>query len=89
MKTVWKYPIPTQDDFTLVMPEPALILRVGTQRGEPYVWALVDTTKPSIDVALSLRSTGHDATGVGTYIGTFQVVEGALVFHLFYGGGKA
>jgi len=33
-----------------------------------------------------MRGTGHVADGVGTFIATFQMEGGALIFHTFDGG---
>jgi hypothetical protein len=65
------------------MPEGAEILTVQMQNGEPCLWALVDAHLPTTNRKILIRGTGHDASGVGRYISTFQMKGGALVFHAF------
>ena len=89
MKTIHKYPLSLQDDFTLDLPQAAVILCVQTQNNFPYIWALVDTDRPIVTQRFALRGTGHDCEDVSSilydYIGTFHLRGGELVFHLFKG----
>ncbi len=84
MKSVYKYPLPVTDSFTLELPDGAVILSLQTQRGLPCVWALVDR-----DVASSTRrhfrtyGTGHPIDQQGSFVGAYQIQGGALVFHVF------
>lgn len=84
MKTIWKYPIP-MGGFTLEMPANAHILTVQTQDGSPFLWAMVDTEAPTVERRFTVRGTGHGANGVleTAYIGTFQLLDGAFIGHLF------
>lgn len=81
--TVYKYRIPVEDTFMLDLPKGAEILSVQVQGSDPFVWAKVDPRAPSEERRFAVRGTGHDATGVGAYIGTFQLSGGAFVGHLF------
>lgn len=87
MNTVWKYELMLADTFVLTMPQGAIPLAVQTQDGIPTLWALVDPNQPMASVRFRLAGTGHMiATGPGIhqrYIGTFQLHDGKLVFHLF------
>jgi len=85
MITIWKYVIQTTDVQKIAMPVGADILTVQTQGGQPCMWVIVDT-----EVAKSVRT--FEVVGTGNpmterddrqYIGTYQLHEGALVFHLF------
>lgn len=84
-RTIWKYPV-KPGAFELTMPLHAQILCVQEQQGEPHLWALVSPDASRTETR-RFRSygTGHDIDGMGTgyYIGTFQLADGALVFHLF------
>lgn len=86
---VWKYPLVIDDLFEIVMPYGAKILHVDTQYGTPYLWALCNTQETvSERRRFRLAGTGHPIRlgFVGeqpTYIGSFQMRDGALVFHLF------
>lgn len=82
---VWKFPIFTDLSFTLPMPRGARILSAQTQRGEPQMWALVDPDAGPEEREFRLVATGEriqDADRL-TYIGTVQMNDGLLVFHLF------
>jgi hypothetical protein len=84
MKCIYKYPIKVADEVRIVMPLNTEILCVQVQRDIPCIWALV--TK-STEVALRKfrwYGTGHPVEmHSGKYIGTIQMDNGALVFHLF------
>ncbi len=86
--TVWKFSVPVEDEFSLIMPRGAKILHFDTQHEAPTLWALVD---PSAELADPRRfrfaGTGHRiVTREGDelcYIGTSQMLGGNLAFHLF------
>jgi len=84
MKKIYKYPIPIEDKITLTLPVNSDILTVQIQKGEPVVYALVGTVlKMERDRKLELYSTGMEVPENRIYIGTFQMLNGALVYHLF------
>lgn len=83
MRRVFKYPLPVQDAFTLSLPVGAQLLSVQVQRGEPMLWALVDDRAGLEARHFMIRGTGHDADAVGSYVGTFQLADGAFIGHLF------
>lgn len=83
MKTIWKYTLPVGDG-EINMRQGAEILTVQTQGNIPYLWAIVDTEKTKGTRKFILRGTGHIFTGEeGKYIGTFQLINLGLVFHVF------
>jgi len=85
MLTIYKYPIEPRD-FTLTLPERARLLTVQTQYSRPCLWALVDPEAPPEERHFVTYGTGHPVTDDPvrlTYIGTFQLEGGMLVFHLF------
>lgn len=89
--TVWKYDVPAADEFTLQMPSGAEVLTVALQG------TIVDSRHPPIRMwvrgnpAASLESrrfrfagTGHPLdVDVQRYVGSVQLMDGGLVFHLF------
>ena len=86
-KNIWKYEIKITDDQSIKMPKGAEILTVQTQDGNPCIWALVD---PEADLEyrmIEVFGTGHPIhydMGIDRkYIGTIQIVEAGLVFHVF------
>lgn len=83
MKTIWKYPLRTTDAQAINMPAGAELLTIQVQNGEPCVWALVDPKAPGHFVTLSIYGTGHPVDTHGEYVGTYQLGDGALVFHVF------
>lgn len=86
MKTIWKYPVQMGDTFTLKMPITARVLDVQIQHGRPVLWALVDTDSPISMRGFKVYATGEEMTNLlptDEYLGTFQVRELGLVFHLY------
>jgi hypothetical protein len=85
MKTIHKFSISIVDEQTVQMPVGALILSIQVQRGQPCVWAMVDTDQSTHARKFYLVGTGHPCEHVNgcKYVGTFQTQEGGLVFHLF------
>lgn len=81
--TIHKYEIPLSDHIRIAMPMGAQVLSVGVQRGKPVLWAKVDPAKPPVFLTLSIRGTGHDAEGLGPFIGTLLLDDGDLVLHVF------
>ena len=87
MLTIFKYPVPIEDHFTLELPRDAKILTVQIQKGIPQLWSMVDSETKKETRHFRLAGTGHplgeDYLRINNYIGTFQMGNGALVFHLF------
>lgn len=83
MSKIYKYPIPVNDEIVLKMPKGAVVLTVQIQKSEPFIWALVDPEKEEVERRFYLYGTGMTVTHSETYIGTFQILNGGLVFHLF------
>lgn len=84
MITIYKYPVPQGDSFSLDLPINAEVLCVQMQRNQPYIWIKLDTETQKIGRRFSIFGTGHDiGKKLGfSYIGTFQP-NSDLVFHLF------
>lgn len=83
-KKIFKYPFEVTDYQTITMPKEAEILCVQVQNGVPCIWALVDTLSMPVDRYFSVYGTGHPVyNDASEYIGTFQINDGSLVFHLF------
>lgn len=83
---VWNYPVPVEDSFSLLMPLGARPLTVQLQRGRPCLWALVNPDEPKVAHHFVLCGTGRERdipAGSMRHVGTFQLSEGDLVFHLF------
>ena len=69
------------------MPVGAVVLTVQLQRGKPQLWAKVDPTAPKERRTFAVLGTGYEVGAARSdewiYCGTFQLHEGALVFHVF------
>jgi hypothetical protein len=83
MKMIYKFPV--QPGVTKhVLPADAVILTVQVQRGNPFIWVLMDPSAPGVEVTLSTYGTGHPMPyNPGKYVGTFQLEDLGLVFHVF------
>lgn len=88
MQIIYKYPVPSEDKFMLMLPLGAHVLTVQSQNNEPQLWALVDPQQPLEPRHFRLVATGQQLAdpfdkSSYVYIGTFQLLTGRLVFHLF------
>ena len=84
MKTIWKWPLPTGScRFVINMPRDAKILCVQCQKKIPVVWALVDPKKEREEVVFYGHATGEPLDDIGQYVGTYQLLDGTWVFHVF------
>ena len=86
MKKIYKYPLEIQDEQNVLLPTGAKILTVQSILDKPYLYALVNPTAPN-NMAVTIRTfgTGHPISDSDylEYIGTFQIYNGTLVFHVF------
>lgn len=86
MKTIWKYELNICDRQTIEVPASARMLTLQTQGDSPRIWALVDTEEKE-----SVRREFHTFLTGGIlpesdnleYIGTYQILGGSLIYHVF------
>ena len=84
MMTIWKYQLMAGDKQTIDMPSGARPLCVQVQNGVPCLWALCDPSAPKEKRYFEVFGTGHIVTpGTRDYLGTVQLLDGALVLHVF------
>lgn len=83
MKTIYKYPIKITDRQYIVMPFGGRALKVGLDpQGQPYIWALVDTTQSEAKYHLAMYGTGHECLApADDYFDSFN--QGSFVWHVF------
>lgn len=85
--TVWKYEINpgNMDEFHWTIPEGFGALTVQVQNGVACLWALVDPRKPLRRFKFRVFGTGQPIPKdlPLDYLGTFQLVNGKFVGHLF------
>ena len=90
-RVIWKF-ILRPFDKEVVVPAGAQFLTVQMQGGFPVLWALVNPDQPKVRRKILLVGTGWTADnwppGGFPYIGTFQLEEMGLVFHLFDTGAE-
>ena len=87
MNTIWKQTIETTDVQRVEMPIDAEILTVQEQNGNINIWFKVDTEKQKALREIFVFGTGNPIPkNNAKYIGTYQLMNGALVFHVFDNG---
>ena len=86
-RRIYKYTLEVTDVQDIQLPVDAQILTVQTQHGAPQLWAIVDAdSKRTRTRRLVIHGTGHpvhEHADIGCYLGTFQLHDGRLVFHVF------
>jgi len=87
MKSIWKFKLENSDTQSIEMPKNAKILTIQEQLGDICLWAMVDTEKKTETRHFEIFGTGEsiycDMGIERKYIGTYQLREGRLVFHIF------
>lgn len=84
-KKIFKYQLETTDVQRIEMPQGAEILCIQTQNEVPCIWALVEPNATVTKRTFEIFGTGHNVPeNVNrTYVGTYQLHNGGLVFHCF------
>lgn len=83
---MYKYPLDIQDEVVVMMPKGARVLSVQVQNGRPCLWAAVDPSEQTLEERwFRIAGTGHPIQDdvVDGFIGTIQMYDGRLVFHVF------
>lgn len=91
MHTIWKYELDIGEVLPVEMPRGAKVRYVGMQGDQLCVWAQVDSDQPLVKRVFAVHGTGHtirptareNGTELPTYLGTFMMYGGELVFHVF------
>lgn len=84
MKRIWKFPLKVADTVTIEMPEDSQVLTVQAQGETAQLWALVMPDQPKEKRAFFVVGTGHNVPHTaGRYVGTFQLLRGAFIGHVF------
>lgn len=84
MATIYKWTL-TPGSTELAMPAGAQVLTVQMQGGQPQLWAKVDPKQPKEWRTFAVYGTGHPMPDDPrlVYVATFQMDDGALVWHVF------
>ena len=84
MKVIWKYPFEVNSHISLQMPKGAKVLSVQVQKEQPCLWALVNADNEKETRTFACYGTGHLHDEInGNFIGTFQLINGSFIGHLF------
>jgi hypothetical protein len=85
MKTIHKYSLDAthEDKITVMMPVVAKIVMVGSQNGNPFLWAIVDTESPLVARRYRLIATGQPIPGGHDHVASFTRNSGESSWHLF------
>lgn len=87
MATIWKYELTAEGSQDLAVPGNGKVLCVQVQQGKPCVWLLVEPEQEVQLHRIRMFGTGQPYIEVDglDYIGTIQLYDGSLVFHVFDG----
>lgn len=84
MKAIWKYKLEALDEQDIEMPANARILYVGSQNGDMFIWVEVNVETTEMELRkIYMHATGQNYMGHRRYIGTVQMYNGELIFHVF------
>lgn len=87
MKRIFKYALRTTDIQIVHMPKDAEVLTVQVQNGIPCIWAIVGESDPLVRMEVETFGTGRTMPESPLrnrkYIGTYQLDDGRIVFHVF------
>ena len=87
IQEIWKFILPIEYKYGITMPTNSEILTVQTQGNDICIWALVYPEHGKVIRTFEVFGTGHpiysDMGIERRYIGTVQMIGGALVYHIF------
>ena len=86
MNKIYKYPLEITDKQSVSMIANAEVLCVQMQTGTPCIWAMVDNDQTEKENRTFFTyGTGYDIPNDAEilYVGTYQHMNGSLVFHVF------
>lgn len=86
MRTIWKYPLAITEQQTIQMPQGAKVLDVQRQGDDACLWAEVESNAPKEARIFWVFGTGHvipEEFSPREHVGTFQLRELRLVFHVY------
>lgn len=86
MRQIWKYDLAVSGLQDIKMPKGSEVLTVQVQKGVPCIWALGDIEEEKVFRSFAVFGTGHDVSDLLksiSFVGTFQLHGGDLVFHVF------
>lgn len=95
MKTIWKFPLKIRGEQDIQVPSGAQMLCVQGQESQEAesqvacIWALVDPEAKLVWMKVRTYGTGQpipdEVLATSSYLGTYQMLGGSLVWHVFVG----
>ena len=86
-KTIWKFALKITDRQSFEMPIDSQILTMQVQKGIAFLWILCDPKEKKETRYFETFGTGHSIhydMGIDrNYIGTYQIFDGSLIYHVF------
>lgn len=84
---IYKHELEVTDAQTVRIPKGSVLLSVQDQGDALCLWFLCDITQEDAARYVYIVGTGNPANGVehSTYVGTVQMMDGRLVWHVFAG----
>lgn len=85
-RAIFKWTLQLEDEQVLSVPVGTKLLSVQMQHGSPQVWGICFSPASSMKkITVFIHGTGHPITRevLGRFLGTFQMKDGTLVFHVF------
>lgn len=86
MKKIFKFDLELTDSQIVDIPLRSKILSAQLQRGKLRLWALVNPSERFLPTTVYVIGTGNptpDDIDECEFIGTIQLAEGKLIFHVF------
>lgn len=85
MRTIYKYTFNNSVELEVMMPANANILCVQMQFNTPCIWAEVESTNDLEKRIFRIFGTGIAIISdyVLEYVGTFQMLSGQLIYHVY------
>lgn len=81
---IFKFTLEVTDVQHIMIPKGSIVLSVQAQFNEPKLWVLVDEKASLESRTFVTYGTGHPVPDhYGRFIGTYQLCDGDLVFHVF------
>lgn len=87
MQAIYKYEVSERVPVSIIEAPITRPLKVDYQNGHPFLWAMVDSTKPPVRVKIFRVPTGHPFDGdvvMSTYMNTTVAQSEPFVWHWFY-----
>lgn len=85
MKTIFKYPLEVKHEQKIKMPYKSQALCVQVIGNIPTIYAIVNKHCEEVDRTFVTIATGEEFPDNDNlkYIGTYQLIGGELIFHVF------